>query len=290
MWKKHCRLNVSDGWKISQDSMIKLHIMPYLSENNFSEINAIDISKVIGASKLKHSPNMTKQIYLLLSKMFKDSVKLNIRKDSPVFSNFHCPKSKTKEAIYLIDNELEKLIEYSKYHWSIQAIVIQAYIGLRVGEVTGLQWKDIDFKSKTIHIRQKRNRKTKVFDQYTKNGKQFRVPIRGSLISFLRDVRKTMDPGPDDFVCSGPDGKSFMSYHSYQKALIYLCKGAGIKRISSHGFRHTCSGIWVNQGASTEDIKILFNHDSIVSTKTYMHNTNLHLQKIAGEVMKRKVA
>jgi len=290
-WKRDARLNVSDGWKKTQDMMLREHIIPYLGNKELTEIGHLCISKTLSAGISKgHAPNTVKQTYLLLSKMFNDAVFFGHREKSPVVRRLHFPKAPKKERPYLLPDEAQKLIEYAKYHWSIQAIVIQIFLGLRAGEVIGLKWRSICFETSTLRVVEKWNRKTKTIDQYTKNKKDLVIPFSGKIRDFLLDLKKTMNPSDDDFVCAGPDGRTMMSYLSYQKAIIYLCKGAGIKRVSSHAFRHTCSTLWRRAGASNLDIQQLLNHEDEESTKTYIHDDFLRLRKIADDVMNLSLA
>lgn len=292
LWKSDCRINVSDGWKMTQDRMLEIHILPIIGHLELDKIKAADVTRVLefGKSK-KHKANTLKQTYLLLSKIFNDAIHFHEFIDvgkSPVKKKFHCPKAETAEAEYLHPDDAEKLIEHAKYHWSIQAITIQLFIGLRVGEVIGLKWKDVCFKTNMIHIRSKWNRKTKVIDEFPKNKRQIKLPFADRVEDFLNDLYRTMKPNLSDFVCPGPDARKMMSYHSYQKAIIYLCKQAGVKRVSSHAFRHTCALLWQNAGASPYDVQSLLNHESLKSTDFYLHGENIRLRSLAVSVMKRK--
>jgi integrase len=292
IWKSDCRINVSDGWKLTQDAMLKNHVLPSLGKMRLDKIKSSDISALLSIGKNKgHKANTTKQTYLLLSKLFSDARDFHEFIDkSPVKKKYHCPKAEKMEAEYLSPEDAEKLMESSKYHWSIQAITIQLFIGLRVGEVIALKWKDIDFKERTILIRSKWNRKTKIIDEFPKNKRQVKQPFAGRIEEFLKDLKETVDPAPNDFVCPGPDSKTMMSYHSYQKAIVYLCKDAKVPRVSSHAFRHTCSTLWVRQGATSLDVQLLLNHESLLSTKTYLHDDNFRLRELAERVMKKASA
>lgn len=67
----------------------------------------------------------------------------------------HAPKVKHKEAVYLDDNEAQHIVELLLHETDIRsktAIMLLLYSGVRRGELCGLEWKDIDTKSQTIHI------------------------------------------------------------------------------------------------------------------------------------------
>ncbi len=47
-------------------------------------------------------------------------------------------------------------------------VIIGAFTGLRRSEVVGLQWKDIDFKEKVIHVKHAKVRLRSKFRKYLK--------------------------------------------------------------------------------------------------------------------------
>jgi integrase len=296
-WKDSARLNVSEGWKQSQDMMLELHISPAVvfetefikltfAEIELTEIKPEHITKVLEASRAKgHKPNTTKQIYLLLSKLFNDAHDFfDLITRSPVRAAHHSPRVPKKEAPYLKPDEMDRLIQFAKYHWAIQAIVIQSFLGLRIGEAIGLKWNAVCFDTMSIYVFRKWNKKTQKIDDFTKNLTPYRVPFAGNVAEFLHDVYRTLKPRQDDFVCPGPSG-GMMSYNSYQKALRYLCKGAGVPVVSSHAFRHSCSARWKRAGATLDDRQMLFNHDDGATTKIYDHDDYFRLQELAAKVM-----
>ncbi|OFZ79528.1 MAG: hypothetical protein A2583_10090 [Bdellovibrionales bacterium RIFOXYD1_FULL_53_11] len=72
-WMIECRGHVSDGWKISQNQMIRDYILPHLANRRFAEIQPYDIGNVIEKSKERLQPQTAKHIYSLLRKMFGDA-------------------------------------------------------------------------------------------------------------------------------------------------------------------------------------------------------------------------
>ena len=102
------------------------------------------------------------------------------------------------------------------------------------------------------------------------------------LMEFLRT--KQAGKGPEDFVCENIHG-GMLSYESFvTKVLPAFCKKAGVKRITPHELRHSCTEIYVQAGASAEDLRRLLNHKSLSATVRYMHRTDERLQSIAGQI------
>jgi integrase len=66
-----------------------------------------------------------------------------------------------KDARVLTHSEEEALLSKADGHWCYGAILLACRLGLRMGEVLGLEWADVDFEAKTVTIRQQRQRITK---------------------------------------------------------------------------------------------------------------------------------
>jgi site-specific recombinase XerD len=102
------------------------------------------------------------------------------------------------------------------------------------------------------------------------------------LHDFLFELSKGKKP--DDFVCLSLAG-GMLSYEAFvARTLPGLCKKAGVKRITPHELRHSCTELYVQAGASSEDLRRLLNHKSLSATIRYMHRTDERLQGIAGKI------
>jgi site-specific recombinase XerD len=55
-------------------------------------------------------------------------------------------------------------------------------------------------------------------------------------------------------------------------------------RVTPHELRHSCTELYVQAGASAEDLRRLLNHKSLAATIRYMHRTDERLQRIASQV------
>jgi len=88
---------------------------------------------------------------------------------------------------------------------------------------------------------------------------------------------------PDDFVATGENG-GMIGHQFLRRSLQRLCKLAGVKSITPHELRHSCTELFVEAGASQEDLRRLLNHRSAQSTAGYMHRTDRRLNGIAAQV------
>lgn len=76
----------------------------------------------------------------------------------------------------------------------------------------------------------------------------------------------------------------FLAYANYLLGLRRLCDEAGVRRVTPHELRHSCTELYVQAGASAEDIRRLLNQSSLTATARYMHRTDERLSGIAERV------
>ena len=86
------------------------------------------------------------------------------------------------------------LLDSTKYAYIVQyAVELSMYTGMRVGELSGLKWEDIDLVKKTLTIcrSEKYNRKTKeYYISTTKNDKVRVIPLTSEMEDVLARVKK----------------------------------------------------------------------------------------------------
>lgn len=280
-WKKKARINIGEGWRICQDQVIEAHIKPYLTGKRIACITPVDISDVINASVSKgHSANTTKKIYMVMSKIFNDAVHFfEILNRSPVKKRFHLPK--VTPTVQPSMNYLQSwsLLEYTINNQQYgTAIWLQTLAGLRISEVQGLDWNDLNFDKDTIFVQRCWNKHTRKMQPFTKNKTHFTVPIPPSLRKFLLAKRRL-----SGFICTGRFG-GMMHRQAYTRFLSRVCKKLSLPIKSSHGLRHSCARIYAELGATDADLQRLLGHKSSASTKTYIHRDDKKLWELSKKI------
>jgi len=247
------------------------------------EIKAVDIGMLFAQLERKGlSAQSILHIYNVLHKMFGDAVEFFELIDiNPVRKRFR-PKVHRIEREFLSPADSWRLLDSCKDHPLGAAVWISLLSGLRPGEVQALKWSAVDFERSQILIQATFNRKLWVMQDCPKQGDWGRAPMPAVLADFLRP--KAKGRMESDFVCPNILG-GMLSYESFNRRMLpQFCKQAGVKRITPHELRHSCTELYVQAGASAEDLRRLLNHKSLSATLHYMHRTDERLQGIALKV------
>ena len=167
------------------------------------------------------------------------------------------------------------------------AIVMALGTGLRMGELLGLRWGDVDFTARTVSVSRQLSRlkdytpgakaKTRLFLQDgTKTGSSTRViPIDRALARRLRDYKKAQraaNPGcPPDMIFTGRDGCYLdPAVFRYQYRRLLLRAGAHSHTI--HALRHTFATRALEAGVPVKVISQIMGHaGSRITMDTYSH-------------------
>lgn len=273
--------NVSEGWRQTQIQMFRDYISPVIGSLRLAAIVPSHVLRVINrAGELGRGRQLQLHLYNLLHKMFRDAVELfELLATNPVKASMR-PKLPMKESAFLSIGEIRQLMTYARGREYEIPIWLGIMAGLRVGEIQALRWEEVNLETGMLRVRSTYARKEKIFRDYPK-GKRWRsVQVPPELLVLLR--RQKEDSSSPFVVCSN-DG-SFLSYHTFHKVLKRYCREAGVPPISTHGLRHSASEIYMEFGASRDDLRILFGHSSSKVTDRYVHDRGLRLHRVAKEI------
>ena len=142
--------------------------------------------------------------------------------------------------------------------------------GIRVSELVGLSWRDIDFRSEVIRVT-------------GKGSKERIVPIGEVALNVLRDYGMEQErqwqrlPKGEAPVVLNRRGKRITT-RSVARIVEKHLRVRGIPvRIGPHGLRHTFATHMLNNGADLRVIQELLGHRSLSTTQRYTHVNLDHL-------------
>ena len=153
--------------------------------------------------------------------------------------NVVLPKIERRQVEKIGDKQQKKLVSYLKENMSLTSfgIMLSLFMGLRIGEICGLKWNDVDFTHKTLNIRRtvqriciaNGDRKTKIIISTPKSATSFReIAIPDILMKYFEMFRDEAD----HFILSGKDKPTeprTMQYR-YKKILHH----AGVENHNYH--------------------------------------------------------
>jgi integrase len=142
-------------------------------------------------------------------------------------------------------------------------------LGLRVSEIVGLQWGDIDFERLEVTIRRKVALQTVGKVKTTKSAAT--LPLDPQMATILLDHRRCLDkaPKPSDWLFPSPvrSDMPLSPTHVQSKHIAPLAKKVtGEDAIGWHNFRHTYSTLLRELGADIKVQQELLRHSDVRTT------------------------
>jgi integrase len=150
-WKQY----MADKWKpstqITQGSYVQHHIRPYFSDMLLSEIKPSTIVAFYVELEAKNLSRKTRRnLHAILTGIFNYAVELELITRNPVKKGI-APKKETTEKVALSAQQLYQVFNAVPIRYKAFFMVL-GLTGVRC-EALGLQWRDIDFVARQLHIR-----------------------------------------------------------------------------------------------------------------------------------------
>lgn len=192
-------------------------------------------------------------------------------------------EEETQDMTFLNEEEIERLLNGIKGTYLYLPAYIAINTGMRMGEVLGLRWKDIDFKRETLTVKQTLqtvNREIKIRPKAKTKGSQRTIDLPKNLIQELKkhrlEQKKNMLAFGElyqkqyDLVCCREDGSPIKS-SSFGSYFVSMAKRCGLD-ISFHALRHTHASLLIKAGVHPKVISERLGHSNIgITMDTYGH-------------------
>lgn len=202
------------------------------------------------------------------------------------------PKDNTTKEIKVLSSEQQKLfIEAIKGHNLEVLFLVALSTGLRLGEILGLKWSDIDFNTGTLtvnrtlqrvtQIDRSGNRESKVIEQLPKTKNSIRtIPIPKNILIKLKDHKVQQSKNKlkladlysnNDYVFCDKLGYPIDDKRPARNLKSILTK-LNIEPIKFHGLRHTYATRLFEANVPPKTVQVLMGHyDISITMNIYTH-------------------
>lgn len=210
-----------------------------------------------------------------------ESVKISVR--------FKQVNKKAPEEEVFVGDELEKIIHKANEYYNTTknevylAIIFNFYCGLRVGELTGLKFKDVNFedgyisieRETVVHIVSDENGGKHykwVVEEHTKTYSHRFIPLipkaSDILLKIINDRNGKYEKEDFLFMRNG----SYLNKEQVNQSLWRVCEAARVERKSSHKIRKTFASKLNANGVPIDEIRSLLGHTNTMTTLGYIYN------------------
>ena len=269
-----------------------------ICNKDITDITKDDMIKLMDIYSNKYSAGTINHIYNLLSQGYELATEREIIISNPLKHVRKPTESKVvkkkKDLIFLSEDDMNKLylecqrknepgfivhgaIGESAYGINAYAVALLLETGVRVGELLGLRYKDVDLKNNTIYIKHTLNQTDNGFElTQPKTQQSIRLlPLTDKASYILKlIVNANNNPiSPEDFVIMTSNGTHPLRRNIARTLNQMLIRsGCETKKCTLHSLRHSFASRAIKHGIQTEVLASYLGHrDANVTREVYIH-------------------
>lgn len=279
--------NVSPTTLSRYQGMIKRYIDPVIGNIPVQQLNTLAVQSWVNG--LKISPSSGKEMsaatikhaYHVLKGAMDKAVLAGIIYRSPC-TGIMLPKGQKKQAVIYDEKQIRQLLDAAAGTEMELVIDMELCLGVRRGELLGLEWGDIDWEHNQVKIIRNRvvvDGKSVVKEPKTATSvRTLDVPLplmqklrKHKMQCLSNKLRFGKAYTTTDYIIVHPDGKPI--YPEYlSQMLTKLQERAGLPKCRFHDLRHLCASIMLLQGVNVKVAQERLGHKDIATTMNiYSH-------------------
>jgi len=221
------------------------------------------------------SPRTLKGLYGTLRTALRQAVAWGLLPSDPTVG-LRAPRVPRRERKVLTQEELRALLEAAKSYKYYLVLRLLVLTGMRLGEVLGLKWQDIDLKKGTLTVKRAadgRNRKLKQQPKTASSERTFKLDEETVrlLAAHKKEQKVVAMKNRDSGLVFSHEGR-VVREDAIRRTLNYALKKAGLPRIRVHDLRHTAGSLLLDAGYSLSVVASFLGHSSPATTAAvYAH-------------------
>jgi integrase len=264
------------------ESQVRKHIIPALGRVRLSTLTPAHL-QALYAAKLRDGlkPASVRQIHAILHRALEQAVRFNLIPTNPA-GKVDPPKIRQDEITPLSAEQANRLLEVARDEGNrFEALYVLALTtGLRIGELLGLRWSDIDLDARRLRVSRQVQRgeagsgegliftepkaaSKRTVDLPTRTVEALKRHRKRQLEEKLRAGGAYQD---NALVFATSLGTPFGPETVTQRSFKPLLKRAGLPEIRFHDLRHTYATLLLTRGVHPTYVQRALGHSSVKMT------------------------
>jgi len=272
LWlKNYAEVHVKPATLVGYKNIVERLLKPVFGESLLTTIKTGKLQAYVADRLQKVSPKTVINEIVVIKLMFKHAHRWSYLKQNPA-DLVERPKTTKSEIEILNPDEVEILLNNASGNYRVAFLTV-VMTGFRAGELWGLQWGDVDWNSKQIHVRRSL---WKGKFQAPKSKYSIRnVDIPDMLVSELKKWRLACPSNDHDVIFPSPEGSLSQHDNVIKRHFNSALRRAKLRHVSFHSLRHTNASIRIHAGQNIKYLSTQLGHSSIkITLDIYGHLFN----------------
>lgn len=265
------------------EAIIDSHLSPMFGNNSF--ISELEVQNfIIEVSNLGiYRKNTIRDFIILLKTILKwaNKKKIFISDFSTWDLEFPPDKNEPQKIEVYNNDEINKLCEFLFHNLTFKnlGLLTVTQTGMRIGEICGLKWGDIDLFRYNLKVQRNVNRisikdkngvnKSQIIIDTPKTKCSIReIPLANDLKIIYSKLLPNVNP--EHFVLSNSEKP--IDPRLYREYYVKLTKMIGLQHLKFHGLRHSFATRLIAQKADLKTVSTILGHSDVsITMNTYVH-------------------
>jgi integrase len=295
-WLKSYTSSVRPNTFRSYAGVIQHHIIPALGKIKLKDLRIDQIQNFyIMETENGTSPKMVQYIHSVLRRSLNFAVRWGLLVRNPAIGAIR-PKLSRKEMRTLDGDQVRAFLSAAKGTRNEALFWVAVSTGLREGEILGLKWSDLDWKTKRLQVKRQVQRLSGgglvLTEPKSAAGKRMIILSSATVAVLQKHLNSQQDEKmfamenwqENDFIFPSTIGTP-LDPSNMSRDFKNTLKMAGLPNIRFHDLRHTAATLMLSQGIHPKIVQERLGHSDISLTlNTYSHVLP-SLQEDAAEKM-----
>jgi integrase len=273
-WLLAIEYNVAPTTLSSYESLLRVHVRPTLGRRRLDQLQPVEIQELLAArQRAGSSPRTVQYVHAVLRKALADAESWGLLARNPAKA-VRPPRVTRPDARPLSRDEMRRLLEAAEHERLGPLFVVALCSGLRLGELLGLQWTDLEPSTGTLRVRRTRRRDGSLADPKSAAGRR-EVELPREVVDGLLRWRLTSTPSTEGWMFTTREGGPLQPRH-VQRVWERLLRAAEIAPRGFHQLRKTFASLLVEHGVDVRTAQLLLGHADVRMTlEVYTRTSSL---------------
>jgi integrase len=287
------KVNLREGTRVGYESLLEAHVLPAFSDMPAGRIDKLAVQGWVAAlTKAGLGAGTVRNAFGVLRQVLGAAVDGGALRNNPCFG-VDLPRVTREEMFFATHDEIAALADAiahpvdedgkpaGPYEQYALLVKLDAYTGLRFGELAALRRRRVDIKGRRIQVAEAvREVDGRLVYTSTKTYETRSVPLPGFLVEALADHLAGLPDDPDQFVFTSPDGGPLRNGNFRTRHFVPAVQQAGLSEgFRIHDVRHTFAAFLIAEGGHPLAVTKRLGHSSIQVTHDRYGHLFKHLEE-----------
>lgn len=271
---------VRQGTWENYEKAVRLYIIPELGEIKLKELQPLHIRELERGLANRGRSAMANHVHAVLRLALKQAARENLIARNPI-DQMDSPRRPAPRVNYLSPEQIQHLLKAAEEDPFYAVYVLAVTTGMRIGEILGLCWADVQLEDAVLKVRQQVTQTRgglTVSEPKTKAGRRI-ILLPRLAVQALKQHQDQQGRPTEGLIFHTSKGTAIYRTNFYKRSWYPVLDRAGIPRIRLHDLRHSAATLLLAEGIHPKVVAERLGHSRVSTTLDIYSHVLPGLQK-----------